>query len=312
MQNNYEYDVSIIFVNYKNTSLVIDSIDSIRRHTSNLKYEIIIVDNSNDINVINELNDKIKDVLIIDAKSNLGFGKANNLGSTYAKGKYLFFLNTDTLLINNAIFELKEFMDKTSDCGIVGPNLYTIDLKPNSSFYKYEWNIKTRKKTNSILFFFRKYFIKKSIFFNYTDKPQISNGDVHGASLMIRHDLFLEIGGFDKDIFMYAEESLLCFNVRHKTNYKIYNYPNAKIIHLEGGSFKGQNEFQCKCYVDGNYIYFKKAFGDKEALKYLYVMKKVFKKKKILSKILRKKDAESKYDNMIHAFNNKIIEIESK
>lgn len=47
----------------------------------------------------------------IDAKDNLGFEKANNLGAKNAKGRYLCFLNTDTLLINNAIYELKKYLE---------------------------------------------------------------------------------------------------------------------------------------------------------------------------------------------------------
>lgn len=313
MINEYLYDVSIIFVNYKNTTLVVDAIKSLKEKSSGFKYEIIIVDNSNDINIINELKNKLDDnIIIIDAKENLGFGKGNNLGALKASGKYLFFLNTDTLLINNAIYELKNYLDNNKECGIAGPNLYTIDLKPNSSFYKHEWNIKTRKKTNSFFFFVKKHIFKKSIFFNYKDMPVESKGDTHGAALMIRHDLFDTIGGFDKDIFMYAEETLLCFNVRHKTNYKIYNVPSAKIIHLEGGSFKGQSEFQCKSFVDGNYIYFKKAFGEYYALKYLKSMVKVFKKKILLSKILRKKEAVDRYNNMVNAYKNKIIEVKKE
>ena len=83
-------DVSIIYVNYKNTNLVIDSIESVKAKSFDFTYEIIIVDNSEDENIINELKQRLDDnVLIIDSKQNLGFGKANNLGSKYAKGKYL-------------------------------------------------------------------------------------------------------------------------------------------------------------------------------------------------------------------------------
>ena len=312
MNGTYLYDVSIIYVNYKNTTLVVDSVNSLREKSSGFNYEIIVVDNSNDINVINELKSKLEDVIIIDAKGNLGFGKGNNLGVTKARGKYLFFLNTDTLLVNNAIYELKTYLDNNYECGVVGPNLYTNDLKPNSSFYKYEWNIKTRKKTNSFFFFIKKHIFKKSVFFNYTDKPVQSKGDTHGAALMIRHDLFDEIGGFDKDIFMYAEETLLCFNVIHRTNYKIYNVPSAKIIHLEGASFVGQSEFQCKSFVDGNYVYFKKAFGEEYALKYLKEMIKVYKMKLFFAKILRKKEVVDRYKNMLNAYKNKIVYIQKK
>ena len=75
---------------------------------------------------------------------------------------------------------------------------------------------------------------------------------------MIRKSLYDYLSGFEKSIFMYAEETLLCYRVLHETEFSIYNCPSAQIVHLEGGSFEnGMNEFRAKCIADGNYIYHK-------------------------------------------------------
>jgi len=308
--NNYdEIDVSIIYVVYKNTSLVEESIKTVVQYSQGFKYEIIVVDNSNDKETFDLLKSRINNATLIDANDNLGFGKGNNLGVEHAKGKYLFFLNNDTLLVNNAIYELFSFMEKNESCGACGPNLYTYDMKPNSSFSKKEWTLKRLKHVNSLFFLFKKNFIKRTAFFNYSAKNIELKGDIIGASLMIRHNLFDLLGGFDKDIFMYGEDRLLCHRVLKETKYKMYNIPSSKIIHFEGGSFKSQNSFQCKSLVDGEYIFYCKAYGYDIGKKYLLSMKKIYKKKMLLARILRKKLLIEKYNNFVIAYSKKIEEI---
>ena len=306
---NKKCDVSIIFVNYKNTELVVDAIKSVKEKSANFSYELIVVDNSCDEEVFSTLKEKLDDgVLLIDAKENLGFGKGNNLGAKYANGKYLYFLNTDTILINNAIYELFSFMEKNENCGACGANLYTKDMGKNTSFSLYEWNYKNIKKNFSFLTLIKKRIFNKSDFFNDSDKP-IEVKDIIGATLFIRADVFNEIKGFDEDIFMYAEETLLCFNVINKAKLKLYNVPSAKIIHLEGGSTKGPSKFISKCSADGNYIYLTKAFGKKEALRCLKAFKKVNFKRMILAKLLFKKNKAEGLKNMYNAYKNKIKEV---
>ena len=98
-------DVSIIIVNFKTFLLTKNCIESIIAKTFGVEYEIILVDNaSSDGSQEFFANDaRIK---FIEAGRNLGFGKANNLGVQQAKGDYIFFLNSDTLLLNNAIYEM--------------------------------------------------------------------------------------------------------------------------------------------------------------------------------------------------------------
>lgn len=84
-------DVSIIIVNYNTKKLTSDCINSIYQYTTNINFEVIVVDNaSNDGSV--DLLKKDKRIILIESSQNLGFGRANNLGYTYATGKYIFLL----------------------------------------------------------------------------------------------------------------------------------------------------------------------------------------------------------------------------
>ncbi len=280
--DNKVCDISIILVNYFTSSLCSNVINSIIEKSNNFTYEIIIVDNSNDSNEFSKLKELEKfNARIIDAKGNLGFGKANNLGSTFAEGKYLYFLNTDTLLINNAIYELKCFLDENDHVGIVGSNLYTKEMKPNLSYDLKEMNLKSQRTKNSLLTKFKFHVLKIRSGFNYSNKPLQVKGCVIGASLMIRKTLFDKLGGFDKDIFMYGEESLLCHRLIHELNFKIYNIPSSKIIHFEAGSqINFSNTRKIKTMLDGFTIYYYKLFGKDATIQYLqseykYASKKI-------------------------------------
>lgn len=303
--------VSVIFVNYKTPQMTADAINSVKEKTKAVTYEIIVVDNSSDINEYNELVKCINDnnVLIIDAKENLGFGKANNLGSTYAKGKYLFFLNTDTLLINDAISILANYLDNNSNVGIVGGNLYTKDLKPNHSFMKKEKNIKHDIYNESLRESLIKRIIRKRCDFNYTDIPLKIKGYICGADLMIHKDVFDQLEGFEKDIFMYAEESLLCFRTIHELNLEIYNIPKAKIVHLEGSSLSKVSTTKARLMIDGNFLYYVKTFSKEEALNYLNKVQKFYIRKRSVAKLFNKNRLVNELSAFIVAIEDKLKEI---
>ena len=100
----YKTQVSIIIVNYNTKDLTKKAIQAVFDKTEGVEYEIIVVDNDSKDGSVEELKKTFQDkIIIIEPKENLGFGRANNLGIKQANGKYVFLLNSDTELINNAI-----------------------------------------------------------------------------------------------------------------------------------------------------------------------------------------------------------------
>ena len=304
-------DVSIIIVNYKTHDLCASAIKSVAEKSRGFSYEIIVVDNSDNKDEFEALENSLKPygVIVVDAHGNVGFGAANNIGAKLTSGKYLFFLNNDTLLINNAILELFKFMEANPDVGVAGSNLFDKDSNPAHSFIPVEKNAKYEKKSTSILGHF-KYFSKgKRIDFNYSDIPQEIFGYCCGAAFMISKADFEKLNGFDKDIFMYGEESLLEYRLIHELSKKIYNVPSSKIIHLEGASFETVSEKRMKEMALGTSIYHRKAFGEKSAIKYLKVYRNSFIKKQILCALLFKKERSREFKMKAKVF-SKQLEIE--
>ena len=143
-------DVSIIIVNYNTKDLLKECIDSIYEQTKEITFEIIVSDNGSSDGSIEMLKNYFPSVIIIENNANLGFGAANNRGLKIAHGKYIFYLNSDTVLLNNAVKCFFDFWEQASDkdsIGAIGANLLnenglivceyrTEEIKANYSLYK--------------------------------------------------------------------------------------------------------------------------------------------------------------------------------
>lgn len=226
-------DVSIIIVNYYTSGQLLDCIRSIRRHTPDVSFEIIIVDNASEPELKEEYESE-PDVRVVLLPENVGFGRANNAGFEVARGRYLFCLNPDTVLLNNAIGILVDFMDTHPEATACGANLYDAESHPTHSYRMlmpglyWECN-----EFLNLLIEKKKYGVNRG--FNSTGRP-MEVAYVTGADLMLRRSAVEKTGGFDPQFFMYYEETDLCLRLR-KAGGRIYSVPEARIMHLEGGSF---------------------------------------------------------------------------
>ncbi len=246
---NNEIKVSIIIVNYNTLELTLNCINSIYNKTIGVSFEIILIDNASTdgSKKVFEMDRRIK---YIYSYENLGFGGGNNLGAQSAKGKYLFFLNPDTTLINNAIHVLVDFMESNPVACACGGNLYDANGNPAHSFRRYlpglRWELNLL--FNGLL---DKIFYGNNTTFNHTDHI-MKVGYITGADLMISKSIFLKNHGFSRDFFMYYEETDLCYRVT-SNNKNIYSVPMAKIIHLEGKSFSSERKKHRRITIEKGY-----------------------------------------------------------
>lgn len=237
-------DVSIIIVNYHTSKLIFDCVKTISRHTSGISYEVIILDNASEPDFQRVIESAIPkedrtQYHYISLSSNLGFGKANNEGLRYAKGRNILFLNPDTLLVNNAVKILSDFLDNYPRAGACGGNLLDNEERPGGSF----WRLFPGIVNESFIFFSYlpfKLFFGKNVRYNHGTKP-LKVAFITGADLMVKREVLDLTGSFSPEFFMFYEEVDLCARIR-KMGYGIYSVPQARIIHLEGASF-GKSEY---------------------------------------------------------------------
>ena len=260
-------DVSVIIVNYNTLELTKNTIESVFKKTEGLNYEVILVDNASTDGSVEYFENNYKEkIIFIQNRENLGFGKANNKGIEIAKGKYIFLLNSDTLLINNAIKILFDFMEQNIECGVCGGNLYDRDNKPVHSFKKELVNIYS--DFDFIKNFILKFIYKKRMDFNYTNK-NIEVGYITGADMFIRKKMLEKVGIFDSDFFMYFEETELTARIK-SSGKKIISVPQAKIIHLEGKSTQFK-ERKFRMFTESKYKYFYKVYSLREVKLAYYI-----------------------------------------
>lgn len=227
-------DVSIIIVNYNTKELTAQTINSVYKMTRGISFEVILVDNAS-IDGSKDYFQTDNRINYIYSEENLGFGRANNLGLSVAKGRNILFLNPDTVLINNAIKILSDYIDQHNNVGACGGNLFNEDMMPTISY---------RRIFPGILYEFsylflhipEKLFYRKTRLHNTTNKP-FSVANISGADLMVKKCVLDRVGYFSPVYFMYYEETDLCFRIS-KARYRIMSVPTARIQHLEGKSFK--------------------------------------------------------------------------
>lgn len=235
-------DVSIIIVSYNTKGLLSDCLQSIKKNTKAIKYEIIVSDNGSTDGTVEMINNDFQEIVLIQNYENIGFGAANNRALAFARGKYIFYLNSDTILLNNAVKEFYDFWEryeKVLNIGCLGSMLLNKDLQPTHSWGHFPTPFRTLITLTHLVLFPKVNFSKK------VDADQIGSlgkkvdGYITGAALFLKNDVNAI---FDERYFMYAEETDLEYNHFYRNNKSCILIPNIKIIHLEGGSDKTEKD----------------------------------------------------------------------
>ena len=257
-------DVSVIVVNYNTKLLTEQCLNSIFEKTSNIEFEVILVDNGS-IDGSCELFSRDSRITYIYNKENLGFGRANNLGASYAKGEYLFFLNSDTYLRNNAIFLLWQQMHALSDSERVacaGCMLLSPEGEIVHSYAKFPSPIRSVLEATLYPVLWKLHLLQElpsSSNYQYEQKEGacFDVDYITGADLMISRKAWDEFGLFDSAFFMYYEETELQYRfMRHSLRRIICRGP--EIVHLEGKSDKRQSPDRATMVIRSMFLYYQK------------------------------------------------------
>lgn len=237
-------DVSVIIVNYNTCILTRNCLQSIFEQSKDIDFEVIVSDNGSTDGSIEMIKNEFPQVFLIENNANLGFGKANNVGYKYAKGKYIFLLNSDTILLNNAIkifFDVMQILPSNIAC--VGCSLVNKqgDLIHSYGNYPTFWNELLRRP-----FAFLKKFVKINQGFDTSPYIPINNECfiveyVTGADLFIRKNVIEQCGLFDEDFFMYYEETEMQYRYRQNGYFSCIT-TKPQIQHLVGGSNKSNRK----------------------------------------------------------------------
>ena len=254
---------SIILVNYNGSKFIYDCLKSIAFFMDRLDYEVIVVDNFSSDDSINVINENFPSFKLICSQENLGFGRASNLGVANSQGNYLLFLNTDTILIENTLEILCKYLEQNPNVGVVGPRIIFQNGRYQLSYGNLpnlfvEFIDKVRCALDN-----RFHGLLSTFYDRWPSNIQEVDW-VTGACLIIRRDVFEQIGGFDESFFMYFEDKDICKRVK-ELGYKVIYYPKTTIIHLLGSSSHGIRKSVNKYYRDSQSYYYQKHLGKFQA-----------------------------------------------
>ncbi|MCL4511563.1 MAG: glycosyltransferase [Bacteroidetes bacterium] len=234
--------VSVIIVSYNVRGFLENLLASLRRALEGITSEIIIVDNSSDDDTIDFVRRDFPEVNLIENRTNVGFGKANNQAVKAATGEYLLLINPDSIVEESTVKEMLAFYSQYPDAGAAGCKILNADgtlQKACRRSFPTPWVALTKILGLSALFPKSKLFGRYNL--TYLNPEEVHEVDaISGSFMFIPRKNFQEAGGFDEDYFMYGEDIDLCFRIK-QAGYKVYYNPKTSVIHFKGESTRRSN-----------------------------------------------------------------------
>lgn len=231
-------DLSIIIVNYNTKELTLQCLKSIYEFNKGVKsFEVFVVDNNSTDDSVKAIKQQFKNVILIENRSNVGFSKANNQAMKQAKGEYILLLNSDTIIKENTLSVMLQYMQQNKAVGAAGCEVMLPDgmldkachrgfPTPSASFY-YMLGLAKKYPNNPK--------------FNQYHKSYLNMLKIHeidclvGAFMFVRAETIKQIGMLDENFFMYGEDIDWCYRIK-EAGWKIIYNPTVSIIHYKGAS----------------------------------------------------------------------------
>lgn len=271
-----KYDIAVILINYNSSSFTIDCISSIvRQSNTDLSYGIVIVDNASEekdytrlVNGLSKYEAKIP-LHLFRSRINTGFSTGNMLGVQFISAKYYFFLNNDCRLKNDCLNILFNFCEKNTDAALCSPQLYNEKGEHQPCFDYFPYLITKILGLGILRLSYGKRFIKRKGMYNDPVRVDV----VSGSQMFVRADVFNAMGGFDTTFFLYCEEEDIALRV-FRRGHCTYLVPEAKNIHIGGGSTVPSMDIKKEFYISFLYFYRKNfGFARQQALKFILVLR---------------------------------------
>ena len=263
--------LSVIILNYNVRYFLEQCVLSVQRALEGIDAEIIVVDNNSPDDSCAMMKERFPDVKLIENKDNPGFPKGNNIGVAVAKGEYICILNPDTVVSEDTFTKALAFAQSKHDLGIMGVKLVDgrgFFLPESKRGVPAPWVAFTKIGGLYKLFPENKTFNR--YYAQHLGEDETGKVDILvGAFMLMKRSLYLEVGGFDEDCFMYSDDIDLSYTVLKKGLANYYFHDTA-VIHYKGES----------TVKDGTYM---KRF--REAMQFFYA--KHFRKSPVFDLFMR-------------------------
>lgn len=237
----------IVIVSYRVTDLTIDCLRSLREEVAALEgVRVAVCENGTGPEAVEKLRRAVDDngwggwVELWAVYPNRGFTGGNNAVIRPALARadvpeYFLLLNADTIVHTGAIRALLEFMDAHPRAGIAGSRLENPDGSRQGSPFRFQ-GIATELDRGARLGLLSRLLRRWSVVVDEADIAGPTRVDwVSGASMIVRREVFQQIGPLDEDLYTYFDDIDICWNAR-KAGWETWYVPQSRILHLEGAS----------------------------------------------------------------------------
>jgi GT2 family glycosyltransferase len=263
---SFPMQLSVIIVNYNVKHFLEQCLYSVREAITGLTAEVIVIDNNSTDNSMEYLPPRFPTVRFVANKENTGFAKACNQGLSMASGKYILFLNPDTIVPEDCFTKCIAFMESRPEAGGLGIRM----IDGSGKFLKESKRAFPSPLTSLYkLFGLAKLFPRSKVFSHYhlghLDERQNNEVDVlAGAFMLIRKEVLDKIGSFDENFFMYGEDVDLSYRIQ-KAGYKNYYFADSSIIHFKGESTRKGSMNYVRMFYTAMSKFVRKHYGGSRA-----------------------------------------------
>lgn len=250
-------DLSIIVVSWNTEALLRDCLDSVYAdlgaHPA-LAADILVVDNASSDGSVEMVRERFPETHVVANTENAGFARANNQAIASCKGRWVMLLNSDTRVCPGSLQTLVRAADSDPKIGMVGPLLLNEDGTIQPSWARYAGPLAEflgrydRSEAPAAL---------RAGEIPAEPLSPFSAGWLGGACLVARHAAIESVGALDEDYFMYCEEMDWCRRFR-SAGWDIRLVPDARVIHLGGGSSRNAPRATRQRLADSKVLYFRR------------------------------------------------------
>ena len=229
-------DVSVIIVSWNTRTLLQDCLRSVYEQPGELGFEVIVIDNASTDGSVEMVKTDFPQASLIENCENRGFAAANNQGIAAAKGRYVLLLNSDTIVLDNAIGKAAAFAESHPEAAVVGCRVLNADRTLQRTCFMFP-SILNMLLSSTYLY----KLLPRSRFFGreqmtWWDRDDVRQVDVvTGCFMLVRRQAVEQVGPMDEQFFVYGEETDWCYRFK-RAGWKALFTPEAEIVHLGGQS----------------------------------------------------------------------------
>jgi len=260
-------ELSIIIVSWNVSSLLTKFLRSIFEYTTDIDFEVIVVDNASQDDTVEQIKTRFINELdagklkLLAEKENHGFSKGNNIGWHKSDGKYVWFLNPDMEFIEDSVSKMMSIIKEDGKLAAVGCQLLYEDRTVQPTVKNFPKLLDQILILLKLHHFIRTKSLKKYLAkgFNYHDSAEVDQ--IMGACILTKREILDKIKGWDEDYWLWWEDVDLCKKI-NDLGFKIKYTPKTSIIHYEGKSFEQLPSLnKQKRFNKGMRTYFRKHHG---------------------------------------------------